>query len=88
MYASLCCTVSGKVLQDMMSGSSAGSAPLSVDTGRHLPSNMYNPIPTILSSYWHLLLSSTLYDSILEGVGTFQLPMLVAEHVVPHAMYL
>ena len=31
MCASLCCTVSGKVLQDMMSGSSAGSAPLSVD---------------------------------------------------------
>ena len=65
MCAFLCCTVSGKVLHDMMSGSSAGSAPLSVDIGRHLPSNMYNPIPTILASYWHIFLSSTLYDSVL-----------------------
>ena len=63
----------------MMSGSSAGSATLSVDIGRHFISNMYNPFPTRLASCWHLFLSSTLYDSILEGYGTFQLPRLVAE---------
>ena len=76
-------------LQHMMSSSSAGAAGLSVCIGRYL--EIFHPrcaTPILLASYCHLFLSSTLHDSTLEGCGTLQPLMSVAEYVVPHAVCL